>query len=134
MAFVHGKTTVITVATKDISPYTKTSSLEIKADVHDTTGYGSTAHTKAPGLLDSTFTCGGTYDTTASVGPRNALLALVGTTVTITRKPEGTGTTKPLDTYSGVFTKYVETNPVDDMVTWSADFEGTGPVVTTAQP
>lgn len=134
MAFVHGKSTVITVATKDISPYTKTSSQEVKADVHDTTGYGATAHTKAGGLLDSTFTCGGTYDNTVSVGPRNALLTLVGTTCAITRKPEGSGTGKPLDTYSGILTKFVETNPVDDMVTWSADFEGTGPIVTTAQP
>jgi hypothetical protein len=33
-----------------------------------------------------------------------------------------------------VLTKYVETNPVDDMVTWSADFEISGPVVTTALP
>jgi hypothetical protein len=75
MAFVHGKTTKLVVATKDISPFTKTSSFEIDGDVHDTTGYGSTAHTKAGGLLDGKFTCGGTYDNTASVGPRNALLS-----------------------------------------------------------
>jgi hypothetical protein len=134
MAFVHGKTTKITVATKDISPYTKTSSFEVTADVHETTGYGATNKTKAPGLLDSKFTCGGTYDNTVSVGPRNALYGLAGTTVAVVRNVEGTGTGKPNDAFSAVLSKYVETNPVDDMVTWSAEFDNTGPVTTTALP
>ena len=134
MAFVHGRLTGITVATKDISPYCKTSSYEGSADVHETTGYGKTAKTKEGGLLDGKFTCGGTYDNTALTGPRNALKPLLGTTVAVVRKPEGTGTGKPLDTFSGVLTKYVETNPVDDMVTWSAEFEISDVVVTTTQP
>jgi hypothetical protein len=134
MAFVHGKTTKITVATKDISPYTKTSTFEVDGDVHDTTGYGATAHTKAGGLLDGKFTLGGTYDNTASTGPRNALLGLVATTVAVVRNVEGTGTGKPNDAFSGVLTKYTETNPVDDMVTWAAEIEISGAVTTTALP
>lgn len=134
MAFVHGKSTKITVATKDISPFTKTSSFEVSGDVHDTTGYGATAHTKAGGLLDGKFTCGGTYDNTAAVGPRNALLSLVGTACAVVRNVEGTGTGKPNDAFSGILTKFTETNPVDDMVTWAAEFEISGAVVTTALP
>lgn len=134
MAFVHGRLTKITVATKDISPYTKTSSFEKSADVHDTTGYGATDHTKAGGLGDGKFTCGGTYDNTVSVGPRNALLTLVGTTVAVVRNVEGTGTGKPNDAFSGVLVKYTETNPVDDMITWAAEFEISGAVTTTALP
>lgn len=134
MAFIHGKTTSFKVATKDISPFTKTSSMEVSADVHDVTGYGATAHRKNPGLLDGKVTAGGTYDNTASVGPRNALLALVGTITAIVRLPEGTGTGKPQDTISGVLSKYTETNPVDDMVTWAAEWDVDGPVVTTALP
>jgi hypothetical protein len=134
MAFVHGKTTKITVATKDISPYTKTSSFEVDGDVHDTTGYGAGGHTKAGGLLDGKFTCGGTYDNTASTGPRSALLSLVGTTVAVVRNVEGIGTGKPNDAFSAVLTKYTETNPVDDMVTWAAEMEISGTVITTALP
>ena len=133
MASVHGKDTVITVATKDISPYCKTSSYEGSADVHDNTGYGKQAHTKAGGLLDGKFTCGGTYDNTVSTGPRNALKSLLGTTVAVVRKPEGTGTGKPSDAFSAVLSKYVETNPVDDLVSWSAEFEISDVVTTTAQ-
>ncbi|RQW83556.1 hypothetical protein [Micromonospora globispora] len=134
MAFVHGMNTVITVAAKDISAYCKTSSFELSADVHETTGYGKTAKTRQGGLLDGKFTCGGTYDSTASTGPRAALKPLLGTSVAVVRKPEGTGTGKPSDAFSGVLTKYVETSPVDDMVTWSAEFEISDVVTTTTQP
>lgn len=134
MAFVHGRTTKITVNAKDISPYTKTSSLEYAGDVHDTTGYGSTAHTKQGGLTDATFTCGGTYDNTASVGPRAALIGLLAQSTTIVRNPEGTGTGKPNESFTGILSKYTETNPVDDMVTWSATFEVSGAVTITTLP
>ena len=134
MAFVHGRTTSVTVATKDISAFCKTSSYEGSADVHETTGYGKNAKTKAGGLLDGKFTMGGTYDNTASTGPRNALKPLLGTTVAVIYKIEGTGTGKPQDSFSGVLSKYVETAPVDDMVTWSAEIEVSDVVTTTTQP
>jgi hypothetical protein len=134
MATSHGRLTNLTVATKDISPYTKTSSYEKGADVHDTTGYGVADKLKAGGLIETKFTCGGVYDNTASTGPRNALHGSVGATLAIVRKVEGTGTGKPQDSFSAVLTKYVETSPVDDMVSWSAEFEVTGPVTTTTQP
>lgn len=133
MAKVHGRLTVVKVATKDISPYCKTSSLEINPDIHDTTGYGASAKTKEGGLLDGKFTVSGSYDNTVLVGPRIVLLSLVGTTAAIVRQLEGAGTGKPQDAFNAVVGKYVETSPVDDMVTWSCDFEITGPVVSTAQ-
>lgn len=136
MSFVHGQFTKLTVATKDISPYTKTSSIELSADVSELTGYqpAGGAKIKGGGLLDGKFTMSGQYDNTASVGPRNALKALLGTTVAVVRNPEGTGSGKPNDAFSGVLSKYVETNPVDDYVTWSAELEISGPVTTTALP
>ncbi|MEV6348571.1 hypothetical protein [Actinoplanes sp. NPDC051851] len=133
MATSHGKKTVITVATKDISPFTKTSSYERSADVHDVGGYGADDKVKAGGQRDAKFTCGGTYDNTASTGPRNALHANVGTTMAVIRKVEGTGTGLPQDAFSAVLTKYVETNPADDYVSWSAEFEISGAITTTTQ-
>jgi hypothetical protein len=134
MAASHGRFTKITIATKDVSPYTKNSTYEMAADVHDITGYGATNKRKAGGLKDGKFTCSGTYDNTVSVGPRNVLSGQEGNTLAIVRNVEGTGTGKPNDAFSAVLAKYVESNPVDDMVTWSADFEIDGPVVTTALP
>lgn len=134
MATSHGRLTKITIATKDVSPFCKTSTYEMGADVHDTTGYSATNKRKAGGLKDGKFTCGGTYDNTVLVGPRIVLHGNEGTTMAIVRNVEGIGAGKPNDAFSAVLAKYTESNPVDDMVTWSADFEIDGPVVTTALP
>lgn len=133
VAPLHGKLTVLTVATKDISAATKTSTYEGTADVHDTTGYGVDDKLKAGGLREHKFTCGGTYDTTLSTGPRYVFKPALGTTVAVVRKPEGTGTGKPQDSFSGVVAKYSETAPCDDMVSWAAEIEIDGPVTTTTQ-
>lgn len=133
MAFVHGRLTVVKVATKDLSAFTKTSNIEQSGDVHDVTGYGATGHAKAGGLTDGKFSMSGTYDSTATTGPRAVLQPLLATSVSVTRQPEGTGTGKPQDVFTAVLSKYTETNPVDDMITWSADFDISGAVNSTAQ-
>lgn len=133
MAFIHGKGTVITVASKDISQYCTTSSLTRGADKHDVTGYGKNDHVVQGGLLTGEFTCEGTYDNTASTGPRAALQPLVGTVAACTRKPEGTGVGKPLETFSALLDQYVETSPVADMVKWSAKFTVSDAIATTVQ-
>jgi hypothetical protein len=131
--FIHGKSTVLKIATKDISVATKSSTIEQSADMHDVSGYGLTAHAKQGGLLDGKFTANGTYDSTASTGTKPALQAQLGTIVAIVRQPEGLGTGKAQDTFNAVVTKYTETDPCDDMITWAAEFEITGPVTSTPQ-
>lgn len=133
MSFVHGKNTVITVATKDISQYCNKSQLTRGADSHDLTGYGKQAHVVAGGLLKNEFTCEGNYDNTAVTGPRAALEPLVGTVVACTRKPEGTGVGKPLETFSALLEQYVETNPVADYISWSAKFTVSDVIADTTQ-
>lgn len=131
--FVHGKNTVIKVATKDLSTFTDSSELERSADSHDTTTYGNNAHRKSGGLLDGGFKMSGTYDSTAVTGPRAVLEPLLGTIVAVIRQPEGTGAGKPQDSFNALVTKYVETSPTADMVKWSAEFEVDGDVDSTAQ-
>jgi hypothetical protein len=131
--FQHGKSTVIKVATFDLSVYTKTSNIELNPDVHDTTGYTIDDATYQGGVRRATFTMSGVYDST-TVGPRAKLKPLNGQVAAIIRQPEGAGTGKAQDAFSAVVGKYVETSPNDDMVTWSQDFTISGPIVTTAQP
>lgn len=133
MAYQHGRSTIVTVATKDLSAFTNTSQIDRNADVHDTTCYGVDDKTKQGGLRESTFTMGGIYDSTIANSPRGTLVSAVGSTLAIVRKPEGTGTGKPNEAFSGVLKKYTETNPVADMITWQADFDITGPITTTTQ-
>lgn len=133
MALIHGKNTVVKVATADLSQYTDSSELNRTADNHDVTTYGATGHTYFGGLTDGKFNMSGTYDSTASTGPRAKLQPLLGTTVAVIRQPEGTGTGKPQDSFSAVITSYVETNPVADMIKWSCEMAVSGAVNSTAQ-
>lgn len=132
--YQHGKATGITVATKDISPWTNNSEFNRGAAGHQVTAYGADDEAWSGGIRNGKFTCSGIYDRTATTGTHVVLDPLVGTVVTILRKPEGTGTGKPLQTFSGLLVSYVETSPVGDMVTWSAEFTVSGAVVGTTQP
>jgi hypothetical protein len=134
MSFVHGKNTVVTVDSNDLSQYTNTSDFNPTADSHDVTTYGKNGHVFAPGLTNGTFTMGGTYDNTANTGPRAVLRPLIGADpVTVVRQPEGAGTGLPQDSFSGLLTSYTESSPVADMVAWQATFQVSGDVDTTPQ-
>jgi hypothetical protein len=132
MAFVHGKNTEITLGGDDLSIYTTTSELSRSADSHDVTTYGKDSHVYAGGLLDGKATMQGIYDSAAG-GPRGTIEPLIGTVVELVRKPEGTGTGKPVDTVDVLVTGYVETNPVADMVTWSCEMQLSDDVASTTQ-
>lgn len=132
MAFKHSKDTVITLNAVDLSAFTDASELNRTADIHDVTAYGKNSHVKVGGLLDAKSTMSGTYDDGAT-GPRATIEPLIGTTVTLIRKPVGTGAGKPQDSVSVVVVGYVETNPVADTVKWSAELECTDEITTTAQ-
>jgi hypothetical protein len=136
MAFTptHGRLTVLTVAALDISLATKTSTFSGSADVHDTTGYTLTNRTKLGGLIDGKFTASGAYDLGTVTGTALAMEGKEGTTQAIVRKIAGTGTTKPQEVFSGVLAKFDVSDPVDDIVTWAAEWEVTGVVNRTAQP
>jgi hypothetical protein len=133
MTFSHGRKTFISLNASDLSLFTTTSQLEKTADKHDVTTYGLDNHAYNGGLKDGTATMSGIYDNTAA-GPRAIVTALIGTVVTLVRRPDGTGTGKAQDSVSVLVVKYNETNPVADMVTWSCDMQMSGPVTTTPQP
>lgn len=133
MSFIHGKDTVVKLDDNDLSAYTNTSTIEETADSHDVTCYGEDNHVYFGGLKDGTASLSGIYDNTASTGPRAVIQPLIGTVVTLIRQPEGAGSGKPQDSVSVLVTKYNETNPVADMVTWSCDLQLSGAVDSTAQ-
>jgi hypothetical protein len=134
MAFQHGKRTFISLAGDNLSTFTTTSQLEVNADSHDVTTYGKDAHVFSGGLKGGAASISGVYDNTALTGPRAVILPLVGTVVELIRQPEGPGSGKPQDKVDVLVLKYVETNPVADMVTWSCDLQLSDDVDSTAQP
>jgi hypothetical protein len=133
MAFIHGKGTKVSVDGDDLSAYTNTSEFERGSDEHDVTTYGKDDHVVQGGLKTGKFTMGGVYDSTAAVTPKVLLPPLIGTVVEVIRQVEGLGTGKPTQTFDVLMVKYVETAPVADMVTWTAEMTVSDAVATTAQ-
>lgn len=133
MAKVHGKNGEVEVGTADVSPHTNSIEWDTSADTHDTTCFGSTGHTYAGGLTDGKVSLKGIYDNTATTGPRDAVQAVLGTTVAFTYRPEGTGTGKPESTCQVVVNSYKESVPVADMISWEAEFTISGAVAHTDQ-
>lgn len=133
MAFVHGRNTFVSLDGNDLSQYTNTSEITRSADSHDVTAYGAQAHNYEGGLKDGTASMGGTYDNTASTGPRAVIEPLVGQKVEFIRQPEGTGSGLPQDKVTVLVLNYVETAPVADMVTWTCEMQLSGLIDTTPQ-
>jgi len=133
MAFVHGKDTFISLNAANLSTFVNTSELSREADEHDVTTYGKGAHVVAGGLLGGKATMSGIYENTAGTGPRAVIRPLIGTVVTLIRRPEGTGAGKPQDSASVHVKSYVETNPVADMVAWSCEMTLSDVVTSTVQ-
>lgn len=133
MAFIHGKGTVFKLNGVDLSGFCKQSEVTIAADEHDVTAYGASGHAFQGGLENDKVTVSGTYDSGVT-GPRKVIRPLIGTNVVFIRQPEGAGSGKPQDTGTVHVKSYVETNPVADMIAWSAELTVSGVVNSAAQP
>lgn len=137
MSLVKGAQTVVIINGADISQYIKTSEFTRTKDTTDVTAYGPNVndHSYSANLGDSQFTMSGNYDNTAGTGPRAVLRPLEdsGALTTLIRRPEGTGAGKPQDQMQVIVEKYVETNPVEGNVMWSADCKVSGGVTATTQ-
>lgn len=131
MAFRHGKDSYVSLGAA-LLPGVDNISFNRSADSHDTTTLGKQSHTFQGGLLNGQVTLSGNYDD-AVTGPRAVIEPLIGATVTMTHRPAGTGTGRPQDSVVVLVTAYEETEPVADMVKWSATFQMTDEVTTTSQ-
>lgn len=132
MAFVHGKNTYISLNSVDLSAFVTSSEFSRDADTHDVTTYGKNSKVYQGGLMDATFTMEGVYDNGTS-GPRDTIEPLIGTSTTLIRRPEGTGSGLPQDSVSVVVSSYVETSPVNDMVKWSCECQCSDDITSTNQ-
>lgn len=133
MTFVHGRKTYVSLNAADLSAYTDNSDLTRGADSHDVTTYGKDDHVFVGGLKKGNASMSGTYDNTVSVGPRAVINPIIGTVVTMVRRPEGTGSGRPQDSASVLVEEYVESAPVADMVKWSVKLTVSDAVTSTTQ-
>lgn len=135
MAAKHGRRTVILVNSINLSGFCDNSEYSQEVDTHETTVYGEDNKTYITGLRDGTLTISGRYDDGAD-NPKDTIEAIIDgdAAVPIVRRVEGTGSGLPEDSFSGIIESYVETSPVGDKVTWSADIQITGAITRGTQP
>lgn len=125
MAFRHGKDSEFSLNSVDLSAFITNTELERNVDSHDVTTYGNQSHRKFGGLFDGTTGIEGIYDD-GTTGPNATIEPLIGTIVSFSWRPEGTGAGLPEVTGNVLVQAYVETSPVADMITWSAALERDG--------
>lgn len=132
MARKHSKLTIILINGTDISVNCTDSNCEQSSKTEDLTTYGKNAEVYGGTLLSGAFGASGKYADGAS-GPRGFIKPLVGTTVTVIYRPEGTGSTLPQDSFSAVITKYNETAPVAGYRLWAMETQPSDTWDSTAQ-
>jgi len=133
MAFIHGKSTVITIAGTALTAYTDSVELKRAGDSHDVTCFGATGHAYFGGLTDGTVSLKGTYNDTDTVTPRVVIGDALGTSVAWVYRANGTGSTNPEVDGNAIVTAYEEVAGVADMIKWAAELQITGAVNTADQ-
>lgn len=130
MANAHGKDSVLTIGTNNISPYVKTVDFNRSQDANDTTTKGAEGKTYRPGLTDGEIKITGLWDDAATVGTRTVLAALLDSESTVAFEwgPEGNTSGMVKDSGNAVLTQYDESSPVDDMVAFTATLKISGTV------
>lgn len=136
MAFRHGKNAIFKIdntsaALQDISAYCDDLSLPRSIDTGETTTFGVSGGSKTyvVGLNDATIKVGGKWD--------SALDAIIAPTVgfdtplNFNYGPEGSTTGRVKLTGTCILTSYEVSAPVGDVVTFSAEYQITGPVTRT---
>ena len=119
MAFVHGKNAHISVGGTNISQYCTEIGFPRSADSHETTTFGKDNKTYVPGLKDGTISLSGNYDSACD----DVLAPALGTIVPFIYGVEGSTAGKRRYTGNAVVTSYEVSEPVGDLVTWSAELQ-----------
>jgi hypothetical protein len=123
MAFIHGRLGYFKLATTDLSAFMDNIDFPHEADAHETTTFGKSYKTKAGGLKEGSFTIGGLYDNTVTTGLGDIIPPLVGTVAVYEFGPEGLTAGKKKYSGSALVKKFQVSQPVGDMVRWTADLE-----------
>jgi len=131
MSYAHGSKAVIKFGTSgdtstptDISTYVKSVSFPEEAETHETTTLGATSKSYIAGLKDATISIDGAFDPTVD----EHLNGILGLEVAFEYGPQGSDSGSVKYTGNCICTSYEAETPVDDVATFSAEFQVTGDV------
>lgn len=129
--FRHGKSAVFKVDNSagtltDISNTLNSVSFPREAEVLETTSFGSSDRTYIVGFKNGTFSIEGSFDATVDAH----LAGILGQDATVSFEYGPEGSTSTFTKYTGecIMTAYETSVGVDDVVSYSAEFQITGAV------
>lgn len=136
MSFTHGRKTFCSLDGEDLSTFTKTTSWEGSVTTHNVTTYAPDREDEeyAAGLGTGKITISGVYDDGAT-GPDAIIEPLMNSkaVVEFILQVKGTGAGKPQKKCDVVVASFNLSDPVDDMIQWTAELQRSGSVDRTAQ-
>ena len=135
MAEVHGKNAVFKVqdaggTLRDLSAYIKTDGLSREADLPDVTTHGNNSKRYVPGLFDGTVPLEGVWDATLD----GYLAGILNVARNWEYHPAGTAAGTPKYSGSGILQSYEQEASIDDVVTFSGEFQLSGDVTRALNP
>ena len=130
MTFVSGSDVVVILNGTDISPFCTSVEQARSIGLVDITPYGSPGRTHTSALTDGVVNIAGLYDTDDTFGPKALIEPLLGSTATMTYRPEGAAPGGPEQTYSVLVASYREVAALYDMIRWTAQLQVSGTVAT----
>ena len=130
--FVHGKSTDFAIddtggSSRNISDTLTDVSFPQTIDTAETTAFGSSNKSYIVGLKDTTISVSGIWDATVD----GYLSGTEPASRTFIYGPAGSTSGNVKYTGEAIMTNYSQSNPVGDVVTFTADFQVTGAVTRT---
>ncbi len=131
--FKHGKATYLQIIHTGASTWVMSSGLDDigfdrEADTAEVTTFGDNDRNFLPGLRGGSFSLSGHWASTYE----SRIGSMLGSTAVVTLKfgPQGSVASSPFRTANALLTSYTVSNPVDDKVSMSLNFQVTGAVTT----
>lgn len=130
--FVHGKSTHFEIddtggTSRNISDTLTSVDFPESIDTAETTAFGATSKSYVVGLRDATLSVSGIWDATVD----GYFIGTEPASRTFIYGPAGNGSGNVKYTGECILTSFSVSNPVGDVVTYSADFQCTGGVTRT---
>jgi hypothetical protein len=133
VAFKHGKAAQVFIGTNEISTYLDSADKSTDVDMADVTTFGQNWKRALAGLIGSTLSLSGKYDGTATTGPAAIFETCIanGTAWAVKYFPGGSASGQRQHSFSAFVTNYSENSAVADAVTFSAALQADGTVTST---
>lgn len=127
---IHGKDAHFTYSSQDLSAHLTSIDFSQQNDSHDNTTFGDEGHEFVGGLTNGTITLNGFWDDTATTGSATVLDALVGSDSPVAFEfgPAGNGSGEVKYSGSALLTSLDYSDPVADLVTFTASLQISGSV------